>query len=202
MVWSRFGVAVWEKDNVSALHNMNKLIKITCLEEYPLLMRRRGMTFNKFRASIYPSIDHDTKAEILKLNNLAEDLKTLDTETVEKLVRKNPIKGIWREAWSDEISKIFRIKHQHPSSEKKTSMTRAGNEESNHQQKPPTQVNMRIPRNRTQEKDPPHRWDNWWWSLPPSAKRSPQEKTPLKMCTEIPARNTYTFHLNKMSDFI
>ena len=63
----------------------------------------------KFQANIFPNIDDKTKAKILQVDDPAEDIKTLDTDTVEKLVRNNPIMMISKEAKTDEVSKIFRI---------------------------------------------------------------------------------------------
>ena len=79
------------------------------LEEYPLLTFSEGLNPTKFKTNYYPAIDNETKAVILKLNDPVENLKYLDTDTVEKLVRKDPIVRFWREAQSDEISKILRI---------------------------------------------------------------------------------------------
>ena len=79
------------------------------LEEYPLLVLRDGITLNEIQAIIYPNIDEETKAKILQLHDPADDIKNLDTETVEKIIRKKPIMKFWREARSDEMSKIFRI---------------------------------------------------------------------------------------------
>ena len=79
------------------------------LEEYPLLVLREGMSISEFRSDYFPSIDEETKSKIFKLNDPADDIKILDTETVVKLVRKNPIVKFWWAARTDEISKIFRI---------------------------------------------------------------------------------------------
>ena len=79
------------------------------LEEYPLLILRNGISLNEFQANLYPGIDKETKAKILKLNDPMERLKTLDTETIKMMVRKDPIVKLWMEARTDEMSKIFRI---------------------------------------------------------------------------------------------
>ena len=80
------------------------------LEEYPLLvLSDAGISVREFRVYHYPHIDDETKAKILQLNDPAENLKILDAETVEKLLRKNPNMMLWKEARSDEISKIYRI---------------------------------------------------------------------------------------------
>ena len=80
------------------------------LEEYPLLVLSDvGISLREFRVYHYPHIDDETKAKILQLNDPSENLKILDAETVEKLLRKNPNMMLWKEARNDEISKIYRI---------------------------------------------------------------------------------------------
>ena len=79
------------------------------LDEYPLLTVRRPANLPKFRDNHYPSIDEETKEKILKLNDPAENLKTLDLESVKVLIMKNPALLTRLEAKTDEISKIFRI---------------------------------------------------------------------------------------------
>ena len=81
------------------------------LEEYPFISLRNGdiVSFNEFKMNHYPNIDESTKAKILEIRDPAENLKMMDPETVEKLVREDPVIKSWREAKSDEISKIYRI---------------------------------------------------------------------------------------------
>ena len=76
------------------------------LEEYPLLT----FTVRDFHTSTYfPNMDEETKAKILQINDPAEDYKTLDSQTVEELISKNPNNAIFKEVKSDEKSKIIRI---------------------------------------------------------------------------------------------
>ena len=77
------------------------------LEEYPLFTV--VMSFSELLADHYLCIDDETKAQILQLHDPAENIKTMDAETVKKLIRKNSSMMFWKEADSDEISKIFRI---------------------------------------------------------------------------------------------
>ena len=80
------------------------------LEEYPLMtVSGGGMSVGEFRDKYYPNLSEEIKAEILQLNDPAEDIKTLDTDTVEKLARKNPVLMFYKKADTDEIRKIFRI---------------------------------------------------------------------------------------------
>ena len=79
------------------------------LDEYPLLTSSGAMSEREFKDNIYPYIDDDTKAKILNLHDPAENLKNLDTDTVEELVSKNNLMLIYREAFDDELGKIFRI---------------------------------------------------------------------------------------------
>ena len=80
------------------------------LEEYPLLTIREGMTPGEFKFK-YSSIDKETKAQILEFHDPAENLRNLEMETIEKVVRKNPDGNVrfWRDAKTDKMSKIFRI---------------------------------------------------------------------------------------------
>ena len=80
------------------------------IDEYPLLtLRAGGMSFSEFKTKHFPRIDENTKAKILQLHDPSENFKTLDSNTVEELVRKDPGKMIYKEAKSDEESKIYRI---------------------------------------------------------------------------------------------
>ena len=79
------------------------------IHEYPLLTLRAGVSFSEFKATHFPNIDENTKAKILQLHDPAEDFKALDTETFEELVRKDPGKMFYKEAETDEMSKIYRI---------------------------------------------------------------------------------------------
>ena len=79
------------------------------LEEYPLLVLRKGIGLSEFQGIHYPNLDEETKAKILELFDSAEDIKKLDTETVEKMIRKDPNVKSWKEARDDEMSKILRI---------------------------------------------------------------------------------------------
>ena len=80
---------------------------LVILEEYPLFTLKDG-SLTEIQAK-YPTIDEETKAKILEFNDPAEDIKKLDTDTVEKLVSKNPLMMFYKEAKTDEISKIIRI---------------------------------------------------------------------------------------------
>ena len=62
-----------------------------------------------FKANYYPNIEEETKAKILQLQDPAENLKTLDTNTVEDLTSKDRAVLFWKEVRSDEESRIFRI---------------------------------------------------------------------------------------------
>ena len=79
------------------------------LEEYPLITISDGMSSSQFEAKYYPNIDDETKAKILQLYDPAENIKTLDTDTMEKLGSKSPLMMLYKEARTDEIIKIFRI---------------------------------------------------------------------------------------------
>ena len=79
------------------------------LDEYPLLINKGSMSQREFENNSYPYIDAASKAKILNLHDPAENLRNLDPDTVEKLVRKNNLMLIYREAFDDEVSKIFRI---------------------------------------------------------------------------------------------
>ena len=79
------------------------------LEEYPLLVLRKGMSLSEFQAIHYPNLEEETKAKIMQLNDPADNIKKLDIETVEKLIRKFSIVKLWKEARDDEMNKIFRI---------------------------------------------------------------------------------------------
>ena len=79
------------------------------MEEYPLLVLRDGTTLPGFQANHFPNIDEEVKAKILQLNDPADDFKKLDTGTVEELIRKEPSLKFWKEARSDEMSKVYRI---------------------------------------------------------------------------------------------
>ena len=54
-------------------------------------------------------MDEETKTKILQLHDPAENLKTLDPETVERLVSSDPTMMFWKEAKTDEMNKIYRI---------------------------------------------------------------------------------------------
>ena len=56
----------------------------------------------EFQAIHYPSIDEETKAKILELNDPTDNIKKM-------LIRKNPTVKFWKEAQDDEMSKIFSI---------------------------------------------------------------------------------------------
>ena len=57
------------------------------LQEYPLITYIVGMSLNEFQTNLYPFIDNDTKAKILKFSDPADNFKALDAQTVEMLVR-------------------------------------------------------------------------------------------------------------------
>lgn len=57
----------------------------------------------------YPYIDDETAAKILELHDPAENFRTLDTRTIEELIRKQPHMVILKEAKMDEATKMFRI---------------------------------------------------------------------------------------------
>ena len=79
------------------------------LEEYPLLTCSDRESFYEILVNNYPGLDENTKAKILNLNDPADDLKSLDSDTVEKLVSKSPTVEFWRKAKTGEISKFLRI---------------------------------------------------------------------------------------------
>ena len=79
------------------------------LEEYPFLTLYGEMNLTEFQTIFYPQIDEETKAKILQLYDPADNFKKLDNETVEKLVSKDPLMMFYKEAETDEVSKIFRI---------------------------------------------------------------------------------------------
>ena len=58
-------------------------------DEYPLITLKAAVSLDDFRENIYPNIDQVTKTQILQLNDPSNDFETLDTETVEKLMKKN-----------------------------------------------------------------------------------------------------------------
>ena len=79
-------------------------------DEYPLITLQAAVSLEEFKANIYPNIDQETKAKILQLNDPSNAIKTLDTVTIEALVRKNTMgMAYWMEAPSDEVQKIYRI---------------------------------------------------------------------------------------------
>ena len=73
------------------------------VDEYPFFTLRDGMKEWEFLITHYPFIDKDTKAKVLKFNDPAEDLKSLDSETVEELISKKPFMMFWMEDHSDEL---------------------------------------------------------------------------------------------------
>ena len=79
------------------------------LEEYPLFTRINGMNPEEFQAHHYPFMDDDTKGKILQRHDPAENMKALDSKTVEELVSESPLMMIYKDAESDESSKIYRI---------------------------------------------------------------------------------------------
>ena len=57
------------------------------LEEYPLLTQTKAkMSVSEFQAKCYPFIDKDTKAKVLQLNNPADNLKKMDSQSAEELI--------------------------------------------------------------------------------------------------------------------
>ena len=79
------------------------------LEEYPLFTLPGPLSFKEFETNHFPNIGEETKAKIHQLYDPADNIKRLDTKTVEKLVSNDPWMMLWTEAPSDEISKIFRV---------------------------------------------------------------------------------------------
>ena len=86
------------------------------LDEYPLFTLSLGVDIGmdllsllEFRTKYFPNIDEQTKATILKLDDPADIFKTLDTETVEEIIRKIPFVLLWEEFITDEPNKILRI---------------------------------------------------------------------------------------------
>ena len=73
------------------------------LEEYPLFSRF------KTKEGHYDYPHGETKAKILQLHDPADNLKTLDSKTVEKLVSKGMMFYNYKEAETDEMGKICRI---------------------------------------------------------------------------------------------
>ena len=86
------------------------------LEEYPFLITQtKSACLYYFMINVYPNIDEDTKTKILELHDPADNLKTLDAQTAEKLVRtsKDPMMKFYVNAETDEMSRIFRIFYGH-----------------------------------------------------------------------------------------
>ena len=79
------------------------------IEEYPLLTLGGEWSLEQFGADCFPNIEEETKAEILQLHDPAENIKKLDSKTVEKMVNKNPGMILDKDGKTDKISKIFRI---------------------------------------------------------------------------------------------
>ena len=79
------------------------------LEEYPLFAMGYSFTFEEYKVNHYANIDDATKAKILKLHDPAENLKALSSDEVNKLTSNNPMMQFWKQADSDEASKILRI---------------------------------------------------------------------------------------------
>ena len=79
------------------------------LEEYPFHILRATMSLDEFKTIHYPNIADDTKARILELHDPAENLVTLDSETLQKLISNNPEMMFWMETRGEEICKIYRI---------------------------------------------------------------------------------------------
>ena len=82
-------------------------------DEYPLVTMATpaggGYNSIEFKINIYPFIDDETKAKILELHDPAENFRTLDTRTIEELIRKQPHMVLLKEAEMDEVTKMFRI---------------------------------------------------------------------------------------------
>ena len=85
------------------------------LEEYPLITSKNEACLDDFETNVYPNIDEDTKTKILELHDPADNLNRLDAQTAEKLVRisKDPMMEFYKDAETDEMSKIFRIIYGH-----------------------------------------------------------------------------------------
>ena len=73
------------------------------LEELPLVTIGGKMSLQEFTANHFPNIDDDTKAKILQIHDPAENIRTLDTDTVEKLTSKDPFMILCKEAKTDDI---------------------------------------------------------------------------------------------------
>ena len=82
-------------------------------DEYPLVTMvataSGGFNFTEFMMNNYPYIDDETKAKILELQDPAENFRTLDSRTMEELIRKQPHMVMLKEAEMDEVTKMFRI---------------------------------------------------------------------------------------------
>ena len=84
------------------------------LEEYPLFRLTEAMfpmSLDAFETNHFPNMDEDTRAKILKLKDLAENMKNLDRKTARELVRKDPDLLLYKDAKSGQMNKIFRIIH-------------------------------------------------------------------------------------------
>ena len=79
------------------------------LEELPLFTHNDEMSPVELLSVHIPNIDEETKAKILELSDPAENLKSLEPDTVEELTSKEPVMMFWKKAKTDEASKIFRI---------------------------------------------------------------------------------------------
>ena len=70
----------------------------------------KKMNFHEFKTGFYPNIEENTKAKILETHDPAENLLDLDTETVERLRRKNPYEWLTEDAkGDDEVCKIWLV---------------------------------------------------------------------------------------------
>ena len=76
------------------------------VEEYPLIIFSGTISDDDFTAD---QLDEETKAKILELHDPGENIKTLDTGTLQELAGKIPLAFYYDQARTEEMNKIFRI---------------------------------------------------------------------------------------------